>query len=208
MSDVSYPGNSQKKKQTEEQKANREPLKKAITGEVVQRKESLGSKLAASFKGDDSRTVGQYILFEVAVPAFKQFISDAGREALDRLLYGNDAGPRRSSGSGGGRTNYGGMAKSSRRDEPARALSQRARASHDFSEIILAERPDAEKVLDDLRASVDQYGSCTVSDLYSLVGITGAFTDDLWGWYDLRDARIRRVRNGYLLELPRTESIE
>lgn len=78
---------------------------------------------------------------------------------------------------------------------------------HDFSDIILASRADAEEVLDRLRDLVSQYDVATVNDLYDLVGLTGEFTDDKWGWTDLRTASVRVVRGGYLLNLPRTQPI-
>jgi hypothetical protein len=86
-------------------------------------------------------------------------------------------------------------------------MSRQQRAQHDFSDIILASRADAEDVLDRLRDLINQYEMATVSDLYDLVGLTGEFTDDKWGWYDLRSAAVQAVRGGYLLRLPRTQPL-
>jgi hypothetical protein len=210
MSDVSYPGNSNKKKDEVEQKnVKPEKLEKSISGKIIERKKPLGKRIAETFTGDDSHTVGNYVLFEVALPAFKQLLADAGREAIERLLFGDSGRSSRSSSRPGysSRTNYASMSTSARREEP-RTMSQKSRATHDFSEIVLETRGEAEKVRDDLIACVEQYDVATVSDLYDLVGITGSFADDKWGWYDLRDARIRRIREGYLLDLPKTQPIE
>lgn len=207
-SGLNYPGNSNKKKAEGEAKAEskRKKLPKSISGDVVYRKKKTRSKIAESFMGDDTRSVGHYILFEVVLPAIKQLISDAASQGVERLLFGDSSRSNTRVGSRPGYTSYNRI-NVNRRDEP-RAISQRARASHDFSEIILKSRDEAEKVRDDLTACVDQYDVATVSDLYDLVGISGSFQDDKWGWYDLRDVRIRRVREGYLLELPRTQPIE
>jgi hypothetical protein len=47
------------------------------------------------------------------------------------------------------------------------------------------------------------YGQASISDLYELVGITANFTDNKWGWTDLRSSSVSRARDGYLLNLPR-----
>lgn len=91
--------------------------------------------------------------------------------------------------------------------DPRPVLSRQARANHDFGEIILATRAEAEDVLEQLRELINQYEIATVSDLYQLVGHTGEFTDDKWGWDDLRSASIRPIRGGYLLNMPRTQPI-
>lgn len=207
---TNYPSNSYKSREGGDTPAKPEKkvVEKVTTGEVVKRKKPLGRKIVESFTGDDVQSVGSYILMEVLLPAAKTMISDAASQGVERLLFG-DSRPR--SGStriGPGYTNYNRMHSSSRRDEPVRTISRSARASHDFGEVILQTRGEAEDVLDRLTALVDQYDIATVSDLYELVGITGQFTDDKWGWANLRGSNIRRVRDGYLIELPRPEPID
>ena len=65
-------------------------------------------------------------------------------------------------------------------------------------------RADAEEVLDSMLATIDKYGIVSVADMYDLVGITGNYTDNKYGWTDLRSARIERERDGgYTINLPR-----
>jgi hypothetical protein len=66
---------------------------------------------------------------------------------------------------------------------------------------------EAEEVIKRLDQLVDRYGSASVSDLYDLVGVSSEFTDGKWGWVDLRGADINRIRQGYLLDLPRPEPL-
>lgn len=204
-----YPSNSNKNKERHATGGvGEKKIERVTTNEVVQRRKPLGRKIIENFTGDDVQSVGSYILMEVLLPAAKTMISDAASQGVERLLFG-DSRPR--SGNtriGGGYTSYNRMyGGSSRRDEP-RTISRSARANHDFGEVILQTRGEAENVLDRLQDLVDQYDVATVSDLYELVGITGSFTDDKWGWTDLRGASVRRVRDGYLVELPRTTPID
>lgn len=200
------PGNSYNKAakaQSKEEEKDRPEIKPVIQGEAIRRKKGFGSKIRETFTGDDSRTVGNYILFEVFIPALKTMISDATKEATDRLLFGSDS--RRVSKSRdreGTYTPYGKMYNNGPSRAPQRDLSSRARSQHDFDEIILGSRGEAEEVLDQLGVLVDDYGHAKVSDLYSMVGITGSYIDDRWGWTDLRSATTSRVRQGYLLDLP------
>lgn len=75
-------------------------------------------------------------------------------------------------------------------------------------DIVLASRSDAEEVLTQLRALLNDYGFVTVSDLYDLVGITSKITDNKYGWTDLKTAVIKGVRTGYLLDLPIPQEIK
>jgi hypothetical protein len=36
-----------------------------------------------------------------------------------------------------------------------------------------------------------------------LVGITGNYTDNKYGWTDIRSASVNRTRDGYALKLPK-----
>jgi len=95
-----------------------------------------------------------------------------------------------------------------REDRSRQQMSRRARASHDFDEIILHTRAEANEVLERLYDLVSQYGEAKVADLYDLVGVEGNYTDNRWGWQNLRGADVVRVRDGYLLDLPRPEPLD
>jgi hypothetical protein len=126
-------------------------------------------------------------------------------------LYG-EIRPSRGSGRGFGRNNsidYGRMSRSrDDRDRDRRDVSPRARRNHDFAEIIIPDRGEAEEVIDRLVDLIDRFGVATVSDLYELVGITANYSDEKWGWFNLASARAIRTRDGYMLDLPRTEPID
>lgn len=199
------PGNSNKAKAEEAAKSDKK-VERVTSGEVIARKKPLGRKIAETFAGDDAQSVGQYILFDVVIPAAKSMLSDAVSQGIERLLFGAGA-PRSVPGRSGGRyTPYNKVSKD--KSDGSRQLSQRARANHNFDEVVLESRPEATMVIEQLTALVDDYDVATVADLYELVGITGDFTDNKWGWFDLRGTTIRRVKEGYLIELPRVQPID
>ena len=203
---VDYPANSRKAKEATKE---REPVEKVVTTEVIKRKRSLLERITGSFIAEDSGTVTQYVVMEVLLPAAKNMISDAVSQGIERMLFG-DARPR--SGGRTAYTNYQRPFTTTGRNfpgerDPRTPLSRQARATHNFSDIVIASRGEAEDVLDGLRELISQFDVATVSDLYDLAGLTSEFTDNKWGWYDLRSAQVRPVRGGYMLTLPRTQPI-
>jgi hypothetical protein len=211
-SSLNYPGNTHKMREKarparEDKGAEKVPVEKVITGEVVQRKKPLGRKIAETFKGEDMGSVGSYVLFDVLIPAAKAMLSDAVSQGVERLFFG-DARRSSSRSSQTSYTSYNRMGSGSSRSDGRREVSYRSRAVHDFSEIILSSRGEAENVIDRLGDLIENYDVATVNDLYDLVGITGSFTDDKWGWADIRGASATRVREGYLLNLPKTTPID
>lgn len=203
---VDYPSNSQKNRPKPVTEPETRPkLEKIITGDVQKRKQNIFSRVAHDFVAEDSRSVGHYVLLEVLLPAAKKTISDVVSAGIERMLYG-DARPAR--GTRPGYTNYSAAIRSSApMSDPRPALSRQARVNHEFGEILISSRADAEDVLDRLRDLINEYNVASVADFKELLGITSEFTDNTWGWDDLRSASIRPVRGGYVIDLPRTQAL-
>jgi hypothetical protein len=209
---VDLPGNSRKLRAAArtEQEPPREKKEKIISGEIVKRKKSLGKRFAESFFGDEGvEDAVQGFITEILVSAFKSMVSDtvgqfsnALRDGSDKFLYGTT---RRTTAVP--RAHYKPYNEYSGVRPAYNQVSERARTVHDFDDLILASRGEAEDVLDRMRELIAQFDVATVADFYDLVGITSAFTDDRWGWTDLRSASVRHVRGGYLISMPRTQPI-
>ena len=214
---MDFPGNSHTEKVKKQKQEEDKPVKnveKVVEGVVVQRKRGWLRRVQGAMTGDDAQTVGAYVLYEVAIPAFRDLIFDIIRNGAERSLYG-EIRPSRGSGRGLGRNNvinYGSMSRPRLDNRDARSdrreISTRARRNHDFGEIIIPDRGEAEEVIDRLVDLIDRFHVATVSDLLELVGVTSDYSDEKWGWYNLASARAIRTRDGYLLDLPRTEPID
>ena len=50
---------------------------------------------------------------------------------------------------------------------------------------------------------IEKFKVASVADLYDLVGVSCDYTANNYGWTNLRNASVVRVRDGYLLKLPR-----
>lgn len=208
-----FPSNSHTAKPTQEEPSGKPRLEKVVTGEVRQRKQPLGKRMAETFLGGDAKSVANYVVFDVMIPAAKDMFSDAISQGFDRMLWGDNArasrrGSRSVSEPRSGQVSYNRMATSARREDPRQPMSRQARAAHDFDQIVLATRAEAEEVLERMQDVVDRYQEVTVHDLYELVGETPQFSDAQWGWDNLLGARAVRDGGGYLLDLPKPKPIK
>jgi hypothetical protein len=207
-----YPPNTRITRESGVQKPTETPAPVASViepGQVRRRKKPLGVRLKETFIGGDAQSVMGYVMAEVVVPAIKDTLSDVVTQAVERMLFGEvrSSARRPRAGGQGGYVTYGSQSVV-RQGQPTRpSLNPRARANHEFDQIILPDRPTADQVVDRMYDLLSRYEQVTVSNLYELVGITPDFTDNNWGWTSLEGTGVRRVREGFLIDIPRPESL-
>lgn len=212
-SGLDLPSNSINKSPDESPKQERTKIQKVIKGKVITKKKSLGRKFADTFFGENVSDVKGYIITDVVIPAVKDIISDVVTGSIEMLLFGERRG-RSGSRSGvrsGSYTSYSSYSYSGTARNTSRAGSsgRTSRVSrYSIEDVILESRGEAEDVLGNMIDAIKDYGAVSVADLYDMVGIPGAFTDNAWGWFDLGNATVRRIREGYLLVLPKVESLK
>lgn len=188
-----YKSNSHKSR-AEAAKRERE-IEKVVTGAVKVKKKGGLHKITDVFISEDAGNVKSYIFSDVLVPAIKKAISDIVTTGIEMMLYG-ETGKRKSSNTS--RISYRDYYKDDRR--PRERYS--TRTEYDFDDIILDNRGEAEDVLRCMDELIDTYGMVSVADFYDLVGVTGNYTDNKYGWSDIRNANVARVRDGYMIKLP------
>lgn len=197
MAEVQYPSNSHKSKQEQKQAGGeRKKLQKITTGTVKTKKNEL-RKLSGIFIAEDAKTVKDYLVMDVLVPNIKKVIVDLIQDGISILMYGKTG--TRKANIPAGRVSYGSCYKPQNERKP----QESTRTSYSYADVTLESRADAEDVIDRLREAINEYGSASVADLYDLIGVTGEFTDNKYGWTNLTNADIQRVRDGYLLKLPK-----
>ncbi len=193
-----FKSNSHKSKEVDEKKK----VEKVVKGKVKTKKKNGITKFADVFVSEDVSSVKSYIIGEVLIPAMKKALSDIVTNGIDMILYGESGVTKRKSpGSRISYTNY-----YDRRDRDRDRYGyddRRVRAGYDFNDVILDSRGEAEDVLSRMDELIDNYGIVSVADFYDLCGITGSYTDNKYGWTDIRSAQVVRVRDGYKIKLPR-----
>ena len=136
------------------------------------------------------------------LPAAKKTLSEIVSNGIDMLLYGETKSKSKSRGSKVSYSKY-----YDDREDDYRRSSRRRAVGYDYEDVILESRREAEEVLNRMEDLIDSYGVVSVADLYDLVGISGKYTDNKYGWTNLRDADIERTRDGYLLVFPRVKPL-
>lgn len=192
-------------------------FEKVVTGTVIKRKKPLGRRLMDTFFSGDSDSVIGYLGKQVLLPAVQDLVTDIVKQGIERAVYGEVRSASRSSyrgtNSSGPRTHISYDRPSSivrstsitPSNAPRRPVTQPS--AFDIGEIILGTKLEAQVVVDKLGEAIEEYGAVTVANLNDLIGQTSAYTDHKWGWTDLVDLRVKRVNEGYLLQLPEPEDL-
>ena len=195
-----YKSNSHKSREEQQKaEASEKKVEKVINGSVKTRKKSEIQKFANVFIQEDAQKVKSYILMDVLVPAVKKAISDVVTNGVDMILYG-ETGKTKKSGTAS-KVSY--RSYYDKRDDRRDYSSNRTRTGYDYDDVVLDNRGEAEEVLSRMDELIATYGLVSVADFYDLVGIPGSYTDNKYGWTDIRNASVVRVRDGYTIKLPR-----
>jgi hypothetical protein len=195
--DEKLPGNSYIKKEENKEKTRTDkPVAKG-----KEKKRTVTEKLMENLLATTKKDVRDYIIFDWAIPTFKTMIEDT----VHLLLFGE-----RSRGSirrdrGESRIRHFPYDRSYDGDDRGRDeyIPRRSRQP----ELIFDTRGEAEDVLDAMYDILRDYKRVSMKDLYSLADMPTDYTMTYWGWYDLRDASVVKVREGFALKMPRAEDI-
>lgn len=190
----------------------RERIQAVTTAETVRRKRGLGRQFKETFFIGSGREAIGFMVEQVVVPTIRDMFADALRGGIDQLIYGDRSAKRLSRPTNGYQPNvpYHAISTPTRAAQPQqRVLSRQSRARHQFDDLVIPTRRDAEEVLDRMYDLMSQYGAVTVADLYELTGIQSEHTDMKWGWSNLRGAKAIQSRrhNGFILDLPQPEEL-
>lgn len=159
------------------------------------------NKFVNSVISEEAGNVKNYILLDVLIPALKKAISDVVTNGVDMLLYGEAGHTSKSRGSKVSYRSY--------YDDDRRRPSRDYRSNnYDFEDLVFETRGDAEVILDNMIEILDRYKVVTVADLYDLAGERGKFTDNKFGWTDISSASVVRIRDGFVIKLPRAMAID
>lgn len=193
------------------QKAN-----KAIAGSAHVKKPGLRKKILDVFAVEDLGSVREYIFWEQIVPSLQEGLYNVISNTIAMIFWGNTArarkGTRRSNANWSpneatfsyDRVNE--RRGGSRRDD---GYSSRRPSSARLDEITVDTHGDAQAVLEELTAYMEQYGRVPVSAYYEAFGISrnGVWTDARWGWTSLAEARVVPAHGGgWTVYLPDPEA--
>ena len=206
-----YPSNSLKSREPQEERRKLQPV---VTGEVTERKR-MGRYIRESIISDDAKNVGQYIIQDALLPNILRFLEDMMNTAFTSIFGRNMARTVRTAVNDwkGAYRPYEKVSynrASERRGDPRDRMEPGhtiavPRGIDRVSDFTAETRGDAEAVIIDMNAAIEQEGYVTVEDLCDLCRMgPGEFTDAKWGWVDVITSRPFRLRDGrFALNLPK-----
>lgn len=211
MNELPSNSNTPRQPQEEEKRAT-----KIVTGAVTRQKKGPGKKFAELFVASEGRSVGTYIVMDIIVPAIKDIIADVVSQGVERMLFGEARSTSRRTGrppQSQTHVNYRQYSSSSsppwKRDEPRHQAPVRRRHNAlDFENVVLSTRAEAEGIISQMFEIISKYEQVSVADLNEMLGEASSFTDEKWGWTDIRGAGVTRITGGYLLDLTRPEPLD
>lgn len=199
-----YQPNSHKSKelatktQTEERR-----VQKVVSGKAKTKKNGA-RKLTDIFISEDASNVKSYIFMDVLVPAIKKAISDIVTDGIAMILYGETGGRKSKSSSRVSYRSY----YDDRRDDRRDRDRFESRGRFDYDDIVFESRGEAELVREQMVELIERYGFVTVADMYDMADLTAPYTANKYGWTNIRNAEPVRVRDGYILKLPKAMPID
>ena len=191
------PNSNRFKEQQKVASEEKKKVEKVVTGKVKTKNKTGLQKFTSAFIAEDIDNVKSYIITEVVIPAITDTLSDILKKSVD-AIFGK--GSSKSSSSRASKISY-----RSYYDDPKERTSygNKNRIGYDFDDIVIDDRGEAEEVLERMDELISAYGLASVADFYDLVGITAKYTDNNYGWTDIRNAKVVRVSDGYMIKLPR-----
>ena len=200
-----YRSNSHRSKTegSESKTPEKKNVTKVVTGKATT-KTNEARKITGLFVSEDAANVKSYVILDVLVPAIKKAISDIVTDGIDIILYGESRSRKSRSDS---RPSYRSYYDSDSRDRDRtgrRSVTNR----FDYDDIVFGSRGDAELVLDQMIDILKDYGMVTVGDMYDLAGLSVPYTAANYGWFNVRTAEVVRVKDGYILKLPKAMPID
>ena len=190
-------------------KAKESKQKPKVEGVVkgdVKAREAKRSFLKEFFAKDIGE-IKEYMIFDVLMPKTKDVLFDIIDNAASMLIFGDGRKSKaKASNTYVSYNNY----SSDKKPASSAIMSRR---SDMLMEIIFADRADAEDVLNTLTDILDSYPDVSVADYYQAASskdnpIEVTERDFHWGWKNLGGLEVKRVREGYILTLPRPISID
>lgn len=192
---------------TEKEQVSKKKVEKVIQGSVVRKKKSALRKAKDEIIKTDLGTAMRYVCSEILIPASKELVYNMIAGGTEMAFWGESRGRRSRSRDDRGRVSYERMYDRDRDYDRDRS-SSRSRGRRDFDDIIFDTKGEAETVLCNMVDLIEDYGQVTVHDFFDLVGEDCDYTEDKYGWTNLRTAYVERGRGGWYINLPRARAID
>ena len=153
---------------------------------------------------EDVTDAANYFWNDILAPRLSDLVQDVCEDILDAIK--SSILDYVSLSFGGSTRSYSGRTYRRNRSTYSYGSTRSNRSSKRgrVKEICFETRVDADDVLDQLQEVIDTDGFVSINDYYDIVGERSTdYTDDDFGWTELRNVRVRKFEDGYSLVFPR-----
>lgn len=165
------------------------------------KKKSAAEAAASSFFESTAKEVGEYLLWDVLLPAAKEGLYSLVDGGISMMLFGEERNRRGPTKQKGNYTSYNSMY-----DERDTRVVTRKRPSGRGREPLIIDSLSREEAYDLQESILDEFNAYDCVDVkyvYQAAGIKDTdWTDGQWGWISLRGMTVEHTRYGWQLRLP------
>ena len=177
------------------------------------RKQSAVAKIFRYLIADSITAAKERSLKEVLLPGIRSVLFDTANDILAGILFPDEdsrpaSGYRSRNVRSGTRTSYDKYYREKERKDNRSKNWSLTNSTCEPDDIILDTRAQANNVLNELDYIIHKYGQASIATYYDIVGVTGDWTDNRYGWTSLRGAGVKSVREGFMIVLPPTVVLE
>lgn len=187
--------------------APKKDIKPVISG-AVQVKRPATRRFFDFLFAESPKALAAKVGRDVVVPRLKAAFEEAHNSFVSGMLWGDGANrPMSNIVKGtvlrGGMVNYTAASSSPNMMLQQARQANQSRVGGNYQDLVVPTQQEAELLLTNMYDLLNSYRVVTVGDLYESANITAQPSDNAYGWTSLDGARISKVREGFLLELPR-----
>lgn len=151
-----------------------------------------GIKYALVFTGGVAIGIGvcgvNLISYALSDEDIREGIKNKISRKIDKTLYGDEPNRRRHSS----------VSYSTYKNDKVSYINY---YNDNWDYIIFESRKEAMKALDEMKDILEEYGFITVADMCDMADLPAPYTSNKYGWTNLSNAEVVRVRMGYKISL-------
>lgn len=196
-------------KYNEEVSKKEETEKKKTVATPIEGKPSVSSRFKETFFGDSFENVKEYVIWDIMMPALKDFLYNLPQAVLGALFYGeNSPSSYRPVSRMSNNTNYSRYSDERASTRRRETVSSKTSRRYDFDRYEFSTRVEAQDVLYEMIGEIEEHGQCSVADFYEMIGkdSQAEWIDQKWCWTDLKRVRIVPRHGHYVIDLPEPDT--
>lgn len=184
----------------------RKKVEKVVSGTVKTKKKNGMTKFADVFIAEDIANVKSYLMGDVIIPTLKKALYDLITKGTGMFIYGDSRGSKTEPRTGDS-VSYRNYSDYSRTSRPY-ASTARPVGGYSYEDLVFESFDEADKVLSQLDAIMQEYHVVSVAELYESAGMAANYTDHYYGWTDIHTANIVPDKDGWVIRMPKATSIK